>query len=252
MANPSPRTFQPASPSLAIITFCLGVSSLFVQVFLNYQWGIVIGLPLTLFTGWVTFRSFVYPREIPGFFLALLGFALTASFFYEASGQLIYQKMWTSTFQFQTPWTTYRDADKGWRIDKPSQWALQEERHPTHDVIGFRPSQATPIIYFSVTNSVAAPQADPAQLVDSYLKSLPAIQFSNIEIDENQPVLWPTGEKAHQLVYTDFSRKIHVREELFFLVHKGRAYILTAGAAPLWFDRNRKHLERMAKSFRLP
>lgn len=212
---------------------------------LSQGWTLALGLAALAVTSFALFLTMKHPRLYPGKGIVLVSLCACLLLAYLAFGQLARDFMTRRTFQLQGPSSEFQDPVEGWSVSHPSLWTREEKRVSGTVSQLFKPSQDSPAIFFSVTSRNNVGTDDLDLIVQGFFMNLP--KDKNIEIAENESMTLPNGLKAQRIVYGDATMK----NEVILALHNTRLFMLSVGAAPGWFDRNRTDLERLLYSLRV-
>jgi hypothetical protein len=217
---------------------------------LGAGWALLAGTGATAWAAWALVQGIVYPHAYRGKRWSLLGLAVAGATTYVALGDVAQNILWRRSFQLSPDLAVYQDPVDKWSVLYPHEWTRQEQRVSGTTNHVFHPSKLTPAMQFSVTRRPNVGTDDLALIVEGFFMNLP--KGSQTEILEKEPASLPTGEEGYRVVYTELSRRIPLKNELFFILHGKDLYFLSIQAGPRWFDRHRVYLEKLLFSLTFP
>jgi hypothetical protein len=217
---------------------------------LSYGWVIALGLPVTIYSGYVFLWARIHPRIYLGKGLALTALIISGAVTYVAVGELAHNLMWKRAFQLSGKLVEFEEPVERWRVSHPRDWSHEEQGVSGTTIHMFRPSKVTPTVFLSVTSRPNVGTSDLNLIVEGFFLNLP--KGAETRIHERGTVTHPSGRTAYAVVYSEPGRRVPVKNKMLFILDESHLYVLTVGAAPLWFDRHQDYLNRLLESFQPP
>ena len=227
-------------PLLAFLLPCLG--GLFYTTLPSWKMGLV-GTVLLFFTYRLNNLAARYPHAFRGKILSLAGFGISLALSCQAFGDMAYDIVWHKAFGLNKGWTSHENAQEKWRVKIPSGWISQKEGSPETGISTiFRPDKRGLSLYFYVT---VLPQKGEIKTGETLAKEflLRLGENKSLQVIENNPIVYPTGQAAHRLVYREETNNLIKESRVILLPTDHRLFLLNAGGATSYFDRFGQDLE---------
>ena len=226
----------------SISSLATAVALIPAKILLTPPWTFGISSAVTAFALYIFLWGLIHPKIYLGKGLALGGLSLSAAVTLLALGDVGYAFMWRRTFQLSGPLATFQEPEQKWAVSIPKKWSHESQNTGGTVNHVFRPSTAAPPMYFSVAARPQVGTQDMDLVVQNFLTNLP--MGTETQVTENEIVVRDDGRKATRIVYTELTRRIHLKSEILFVLDSSHLYFLTISANPRWFDRHREILEK--------